>query len=168
MEALAAQLTGCGLDVARFDFPYRAKGWRRPDRMPVLQAAFAEAVAQVRGQHPSKRLILGGRSMGGRVATELAAQGFACDGLLLLAYPLHPDGKPEKLRDAHLPAIRVPVLCINGTRDRLCRRDLMQRVVETVNAPWRMLWLDGALHSFGALPEAMLTEIKAWMVTLGC
>lgn len=106
--------------------------------------------------------------MGGRVATELAAQGFACDGLLLLAYPLHPDGKPEKLRDAHLPAIRVPVLCINGTRDRLCRRDLMQRVVETVNAPWRMLWLDGALHSFGALPEAMLTEIKAWMVTLGC
>jgi uncharacterized protein len=114
MQALVPHLTACGLDVVRFDFPYRERGRRIPDAMPVLQA------------------------MGGRVATMLAAQGFACDGLLLFAYPLHPDGKPEKLRDAHLPAIRVPVLCINGSEDRLCRRDLMERVMETVNAPWRM------------------------------
>lgn len=76
--------------------------------------------------------------MGGRVATLLAAQDFACDGLLLFAYPLHPDGKPEKLRDAHLPTIRV-------------------------RAPWRMHWLDGAGHAFHDIPEA---EIRDWLAAL--
>ena len=162
MQALAPRLAACGLDVVRFDFPYRSRGSRRPDAMPVLQAAFAEAVGQARREHPSPRLIIGGRSLGGRVATMLAAQGFACDALLLFAYPLHPDGKPEKLRDAHLPAIRVPVLCINGTRDRLCRRELMERVVETLSAPWRMRWIDGAGHSF-ALPAGAEQEIRGWL-----
>jgi len=165
MQALVPHLTACGLDVVRFDFPYRERGGRIPDPMPLLQAAFAGAAERARRAHPAGRLILGGRSMGGRVATMLAAQGFACDGLLLFAYPLHPAGKPEKLRDAHLPALRVPVLCINGTEDRLCRRDLMQRVVETVNAPWRMHWIEGAGHSFHDIPEA---EIRAWIATLEC
>jgi predicted alpha/beta-hydrolase family hydrolase len=87
--------------------------------------------------------------MGGRVATMLAAQGFACDALLLFAYPLHPDGKPEKLRDAHLPRIRVPVLCFNGTRDALCTRELMEKALEPVRAPWEMHWIEGADHSLG-------------------
>jgi uncharacterized protein len=165
MQALVPHLTACGLDVVRFDFPYRERGRRIPDPMPVLQAAFADAVECARRDHPAGWLILGGRSMGGRVATMLAAQGFACDGLLLFAYPLHPDGKPEKLRDAHLPAIRVPVLCINGSEDRLCRRDLMERVMETVNAPWRMHWIEGAGHSFNDIPEA---EIRAWIAALEC
>jgi predicted alpha/beta-hydrolase family hydrolase len=166
LQALAPQLAGCGLDVVRFDFPYRARGSRRPDPMPRLQAAFAEAVEEARRRYRPARLILGGRSMGGRVATMLAAQGFACDGLLLFAYPLHPDGKPEKLRDAHLPAIRVPVLCFNGTRDRLCRRELMERVVESVTAPWRMRWLEGAGHSFAALPDDAVQEIRGWLAVL--
>lgn len=136
--------------------------------MPALQQAYAEAAEEARRRYRPGRLLIGGRSMGGRVATMLAAQGFACDGLLLFAYPLHPDGKPEKLRDAHLPAIRAPVLCINGTRDRLCRRDLMERVVGNVTAPWRMRWLDGMPHSFGALPDAELAEIKAWLAMLEC
>ena len=67
--------------------------------------------------------------MGGRAASMLAADGFPCDALLLLAYPLHPAGQPEKLRDAHLAQIKVPVLCLNGTRDALCRRDLMESAV---------------------------------------
>ena len=165
MHALVAPLNACGLDVVRFDFPYRRRGSRRPDPMPVLQSAYAEAVEQARREYSPRRLILGGRSMGGRVATMLAAQGFACDALLLFAYPLHPEGKPEKLRDAHLPAIRVPVLCINGTRDRLCRRDLMQRVIETAGAPWQMHWLEGAGHSFHDIPRP---EIQAWIASLGC
>ena len=86
--------------------------------------------------------------MGGRAASMLAADGFACAGLLLFAYPLHPAGKPEKLRDAHLSSIKVPVLCLNGTRDALCRRDLMESVLATVRAPWEMHWLEGADHSF--------------------
>jgi hypothetical protein len=165
MQALAPRLAALGLDVVRFDFPYRERGSRRPDPMPVLQEAFAEAVEQARREHPAPRLVLGGRSMGGRVATMLAAQGFACDALLLFAYPLHPDGKPEKLRDAHLPAIRVPVMCVNGTRDRLCRRELMEAVLRRVGAPWRMHWIEGAGHSFGDTPQG---EIADWLDALRC
>lgn len=86
--------------------------------------------------------------MGGRAASMLAAEGFACDGLLLLAYPLHPPGQPEKLRDAHLPAIKVPVLAISGTRDPFCTRELMEKAVTSVTTQWEMHWVEGADHSF--------------------
>ena len=105
-------------------------------------------------------LIIGGRSMGGRAASMLAADGFACDGLLLLAYPLHPAGQTEKLRDAHLPAIRVPVLCFNGTRDALARRDLMEAALKTVKTNWKMHWLEGADHSFHVLKSSGRTDAE--------
>src|SRR5207248_2759405 len=103
--------------------PYRERGSRRPDPMPRLQECIAAVAAHARGEIAPQTLILGGRSMGGRAASMLAADGFSCDGLLLLAYPLHPAGRPEELRDAHLAKIAVPVLCLNGTRDTLCARD---------------------------------------------
>lgn len=143
----AAALEQAGLEVVRFNFAYRERGSRLPDPMPVLRQRFQAVVAGQRVE--GRKLILGGRSMGGRVATMLAADGFKCDGLLLLAYPLHPAGKPEKLRDAHLPRIQVPVLCFNGTKDKLCSRDLMERALQTVKAPWNMQWLEGADHSLG-------------------
>jgi len=90
----------------------------------------------------------------------LAAEGFACDGLLLLAYPLHPAGQPEKLRDAHLPAIRVPVLCFNGTRDDLCTPELMERALEKVGPNWRMHWLEGADHGFHVLKKSGRTDAQ--------
>ena len=95
-----------------------------------------------------------------RAASMLAADGMACDALLLLAYPLHPAGKPEQLRDAHLPQIKVPVLCFNGTRDALCRRDLMENVLATVRAPWEMHWLEGADHSFHLLKSSGRTDAE--------
>jgi predicted alpha/beta-hydrolase family hydrolase len=98
--------------------------------------------------------------MGGRAASMLAAQGFACDGLLLLAYPLHPAGKPAQLRDAHLPHIPQPTLCINGTRDPLCRKDLMDQVVEKLPATWTMHWLEGADHSFHVLKSSGRTDAQ--------
>src|SRR3989442_6820958 len=132
MLATAAALGARGIEVVRFNFPYRERGSRRPDPMPTLRACFEGVVARARGDFPHHQLIIGGRSMGGRVATMMAADGFACDGLLLFAYPLHPAGQPGKLRDAHLPRIKVPVLCFNGTRDSLCRPDLMERPFESV------------------------------------
>ena len=116
MRAVAGALEGIGVEVVRFNFPYREIGSGRPDAMAVLKKTIADAAERVRG---AKRLVIGGRSMGGRAASMLAADGFACDGLLLLAYPLHPAGNPDKLRSEHLPKIKVPVLCINGTRDSL-------------------------------------------------
>ena len=147
MLRAAAVLEEAGLEVVRFNFPYRERGSKLPDPMPVLRQRFEQVVAEQRLE--GRKLILGGRSMGGRVATMLAADGFECDGLLLVAYPLHPAGKPEKLRDAHLPRIQVPVLCFNGTKDKLCSRDLMERALQTVKAPWEMHWLEGADHSLG-------------------
>jgi predicted alpha/beta-hydrolase family hydrolase len=96
--------------------------------------------------------------MGGRAASMLAAKGFDCDGLLLLAYPLHPAGRPDQLRDAHLPAIRVPVLCVNGTRDALCTPALMERAIERVTTRWQMHWLETADHSFHVLKRSGRTD----------
>src|SRR5258706_10866607 len=165
MLATAAGLGAQGIGVVRFNFPYRSRGSRLPDRMPELKAAFAAVVEPLRGDR--RKLIIGGRSMGGRVATMLAADGLACDGLLLFAYPLHPAGQPEKLRDAHLPRIKVPVLCFNGTRDALCRRDLMERALTTVKTRWDMHWIEGADHSLKG--EKVMAEmgdaVARWLGT---
>jgi predicted alpha/beta-hydrolase family hydrolase len=158
MLRLAAALGAHGFEVLRFNFPYRGKGSARIDPMPVLKESIVSQVLQARKNSPGKKLIIGGRSMGGRVASMLAAEGFACDGLLLAAYPLHPAGQPEKLRHAHLPQIRCPVLCFNGTRDPLCRRELMEQALVTVKAPWQMHWLEGADHSFHALKSSGRTD----------
>lgn len=147
MRPSAAALQDAGLDVRRFNFPYREQGRRIPDRMPALQSAFEQYAVRESG----RKLFIGGRSMGGRVATMMAAEGFDCDGLILLAYPLHPAGKPEKLRDAHLPRIRVPVLCFNGTRDALCTRELMEKALAPVTASWEMHWIEGADHSLSSV-----------------
>lgn len=176
MLGVATHLRSRRLDVVRFNFLYTEKRLRRPDPMPLLMECFAAVVARARDELAPQRLIIGGRSMGGRAASVLAAGGFSCDGLLLLAYPLHPAGKPEQLRDQHLPAIRVPVLCCNGTRDTLCRRDLMESVLQRVGAAWQMHWLDGADHSFhvlkssgrtdGEVLEEVTDATEAWVSTL--
>ena len=173
LQALSPRLRACGLDLLRFNFPYRAKASRRPDPMPVLQAAFVETAERGRREHAPRRLILGGRSMGGRVATHLASDGYGCDALLLFAYPLHPAGQPGKLRLAHLERIGVPTLCFNGTHDELCRQDLMQPVVESLKSPWRMHWLQGADHSFhvrkasgrndSQVLDEVQQEIRGWL-----
>jgi predicted alpha/beta-hydrolase family hydrolase len=157
MTRVAQALDAVGFRVVRFNFPYREKGSSRPDPMPVLKASVAEAAARARRELAPRKLIIGGRSMGGRAASMLAAEGFDCDGLLLLAYPLHPAGRPEKLRDAHLPRISVPVLCLNGTRDALCERGLMDPIVSRLSR-WRMHWLDGADHSFHVLKSSGRTD----------
>ncbi len=160
MLALSEALASRGVAVVRFDFLYRARGSGRPDPMPRLMECVAAVVARVREELAPKILVMGGRSMGGRAASMLAAEGHPCDGLLLLAYPLHPAGKPEKLRDAHLAAIRAPVLCLNGTRDDLCRRDLMEEALRAVGPNWRMHWLDGADHMFHVLKSSGRTDAE--------
>jgi predicted alpha/beta-hydrolase family hydrolase len=144
--------------------------------MPKLKETVAAVVDRARGDLKPDLLIIGGRSMGGRAASMLAADGFAADGLFLLAYPLHPAGKPEQLRDAHLPAIRMPVLCVNGTRDALCTRSIMDDVLTRVGANWTMHWEEGADHSFHVLKSSgrtdaevmreIATTAKTWIDTL--
>jgi predicted alpha/beta-hydrolase family hydrolase len=158
MTQTAAALVSRGLTVVRFNFLYKEKKSGRPDPMPKLEETVAAVVSHTRSALQPKVLIIGGRSMGGRAASMLCAKGFACDGLLLLAYPLHPAGKPEQLRDAHLPSIRGPVLCFNGTRDALCQRDLMEKALKTVTTEWNMRWIEGADHSFHVLKSSGRTD----------
>jgi predicted alpha/beta-hydrolase family hydrolase len=158
MIKLAEELHSRGLSVVRFNFMYKEKGLKRPDPMPVLESCFQAVVARVREELGPRVLIIGGRSMGGRAASMMAARGFTCDGLLMFAYPLHPAGRPEKLRDAHLASIKVPVLCFNGTRDALCTPELMEAALKTVTTRWDMHWLSGADHSFHVLKSSGRTD----------
>jgi predicted alpha/beta-hydrolase family hydrolase len=161
-----------GIGIVRFNFLYRARGAGGPDPMPRLIACFQAVVNHVRTELQPKTVILGGRSMGGRAASVWVSEGAVCDGLLLLAYPLHPPGHPEKIRDAHLPAIKVPVLCINGTRDPFCDPPLMKKTLARLGANWLMLWLDEADHSFHVpkrsgrtdrdVLEHVADEVNAW------
>jgi predicted alpha/beta-hydrolase family hydrolase len=158
MLALSEQLRSRGFDIVRFNFLYREKKIGRPDPMPVLQRCLDAVAIHARETIKPERLIIGGRSMGGRAASMMAAEGYTCDALLLLAYPLHPAGKPEQLRDAHLVKIKVPTLCLNGTRDALCTRDLMERATRKLERNWTMHWLDGADHSFHVLKSSGRTD----------
>ncbi len=157
--AVTKAIRESGMHTVRFNFPYRDRKSGRPDPMPVLTSCIEAVVMRVRSEHPGSPIIIGGRSMGGRAASVLAAQGFSCDGLLLLAYPLHPPGRFDKLRDAHLPAISTPTLCFNGTRDDFCRRDLMEQVMTRVQPSFRMHWIEGADHSFRVLKSSGRTEV---------
>ena len=158
--ATARALQERGISTVRFNFLYKEKKSSRPDPMPRLRDAFTAVVGRTREEISPRSLIIGGRSMGGRAASMLAADGFDCAGLLLLAYPLHPPGKPEQLRDAHLPSIKVPVLCFNGTRDPFCTPSLMNSVLERVKTKWEMIWVEGADHSFHVSKSSGKTDAQ--------
>lgn len=148
IQAVTAALRGQGIDTVRFNFLYTERKQKRPDPMPRLLQCLRAVVDTIRADVSPGKLVLGGRSMGGRAFSMFVADGAVCDGLLLLAYPLHPPGQPEKLRIEHLPSITVPVLCINGTKDPFCTPELMQQTLATLGANWRMRWLEEGDHSF--------------------
>jgi predicted alpha/beta-hydrolase family hydrolase len=158
--ATANAMRANGIGVVRFNFLYKEKKSGRPDPMPKCMEVVSAIVGNVRAKLKPKCVIIGGRSMGGRAASMLAGDGFAADGLLLLAYPLHPAGNPEKVRDAHLPRITMPVLCFNGTRDTLCTPELMERALKPVTAKWDMRWIDSADHSFHVLKSSGRTDAQ--------
>jgi len=157
-EGLAAR----GYVTVKFNFPYKERGGRAPDRAPVLEAAYRDVLQAVRADPDiaAPRIVIGGKSMGGRMASHLAAQGADVAGLLLLGYPLHPAGKPEQLRVAHLDRIRVPMLFVAGTRDALCDLELLRPTLKRLHAPVELHVVDGGDHSF-KVPKSMPREPAA-------
>src|SRR6266511_2754010 len=121
----------------KFNFPYTEQGRRAPDPAPGLEACYQSVIAAVRTDEALQppQLVIGGKSLGGRIASQLAAQGVAVDGVLLLGYPLHPPGKPEKLRVEHLARITVPMLFFAGIRDPLCTLELLRQTLKQLVAP---------------------------------
>lgn len=151
MRAMQSRLAARGCAVVLFNFPYKERGGRAPDRAPVLESCYRAVVDQIRSDPElrSRRLLIGGKSMGGRIATQIAAAGCQVDGIVLLGYPLHPPGKPERLRRAHLPQIAAPMLFLQGTRDPLCSLDDLRRVLtEDVRAEATVHVVEGGDHSF--------------------
>ena len=144
---LTSALHEKGHGVARFNFAYRDEGRKLPDRAPALEATYREVIEQLRRDVPHRKLVIGGKSMGGRMASHLAAQGDQLDGLLLLGYPLHPPKRPEKLRDAHLSSIRIPTLFIQGTRDPLCDLALLEPRVRKMGKTATLVVIDEGDHS---------------------
>jgi predicted alpha/beta-hydrolase family hydrolase len=143
--ALDRLLPPRGIAVVRFQFPYAEAGRKAPDRPPVLEATWNAVIEAVR--QPRVRLCVGGRSMGGRIASQVVAAGTAVDALCLFAYPLHPPGKPEQLRVEHLPKLKVPALFVSGSSDAFGSPDELRAAANKVRGS-KLHFLDGADHGF--------------------
>jgi predicted alpha/beta-hydrolase family hydrolase len=118
MTAVAKGFAARGVDVVTFDFPYMRERRKAPDRAPVLEKAFHDVVSAARQWSAAGRFFIGGKSMGGRMATRLGAARLAdLAGIIVFGYPLHPPGRPDQLRIEHLPSITAPVLIVQGERD---------------------------------------------------
>jgi predicted alpha/beta-hydrolase family hydrolase len=156
-----------------FNFPYQEAKRKFPDKAEVCEQTVAAVAGYARERLGVTKLVLGGRSMGGRMASQAAASGLACDGLAFLAYPLHPPRQETKLRDAHLGSIRVPMLFLQGTRDEFARLDLLKATVEKLGALAELALFEDADHSFktprGAAANSRQTEaavfarLAAWL-----
>jgi predicted alpha/beta-hydrolase family hydrolase len=151
MTGAAEGLAEGGVSVLRFNFPYLDARRRVPDPPAVLLRTWAAALRRARELGEALPLIAGGKSLGGRMASMLAAEegsAFPAAALVFFGYPLHPPGRPERLRDAHLAEVRTPMLFIQGTRDALARFDLLEALVARLGTLARLHVVAGADHSF--------------------
>jgi len=162
LSYLHTTLAERGVLTVKFNFPYTECGARAPDRPPVLEATWRAVAAAVRDdpELAPRNLVLGGKSMGGRFASMIAAQGEPCAGLVLLGYPLHPAGQPDKLRVDHLADLRVPTLFVQGTRDPLCDMALLEAALEPLTAPVTLHRIEEGDHSF-AVPRRLGRDSRA-------
>jgi len=134
--------------TARFDFHYMSAGRRSPDPANVLRTAWEAAFAAVLAMADGLPVLAGGKSLGGRIASMCVADGMPAAGLVFLGYPLHPPGKPERLRAEHLARITVPMLFLQGTRDPFARPELLAQVMGGLGDRARLVPIEGGDHSF--------------------
>lgn len=153
------------MPVTRADFPYRKEGRRAPDRAPKLVATVVEEaglLAERSGVAPG-RIALGGRSMGGRMCSMAVADGLPAAALVLIAYPLHPPGKPESLRIEHLSRITVPCLFISGTRDPFGTPEELEAHTSAIAGPVTHVWIEGARHELKGADDQLAATISGWL-----
>ena len=164
LTAVADALADAGVPSLRFNFPVPApRAGARPTVRRCSLAAVREAAAELarRAKLPPERLVLGGRSMGGRIASLVAADAddpFPALGLALLGYPLHPPGKPEKLRVEHFPRLTMPVLFVSGTRDAFGTPAELKRHAKKVKGPVTFHWIETGDHGFKPLKSSGSTR----------
>jgi uncharacterized protein len=157
------------LPTARIDFPYRREGRKSPDRAPKLVACIvdeAERLAAGAGVDPAG-IVLGGRSMGGRMCSMAVAEGLPAAGLVLLSYPLHPPGRPDRLRTEHFGALEVPCLFVSGTRDAFGSSDELEAATAAIPGPVSRVWLEGGGHDPKRADEPIAAAVTDWLGSLG-
>jgi predicted alpha/beta-hydrolase family hydrolase len=184
MVQFATALAARGIATLTFNFLYSENRRRLPDRNDKLEACYRKVVQAYRegslGPRPGGPLIIGGKSMGGRIASQILAAGGTdigdVEGLVLLGYPLHPPGRPEMLRAKHLPGILVPTLIVQGEKDAFGTPEELRPFLREVRAPVELCVIEGADHSFklpksaGRTPaeihEFVLAAISRWVERL--
>ncbi|MGH9276573.1 MAG: alpha/beta hydrolase family protein [Acidimicrobiales bacterium] len=155
--------------VERMDFPYRKAGRRAPDKPAVLLNAVREeatALAARTGLAPD-RLILGGRSMGGRMCSMAVADGLPALALVLVSYPLHPPGKPDRLRTEHFPQLAVPCLFVSGTRDTFGTPAELEAAATAIAGPVTHVWIDGGDHGLRGKDAPVAAAVREFVDGLG-
>lgn len=175
MRMMGEGLAARGIDVVTFNFLYKEQGRSIPDPKARLETCYQAVIRTVLALRPLKknRLVIGGKSMGGRIASQVAA--VAPDriaGLVFLGYPLHPPGRPEKMRDAHLKDIHAPMLFVQGARDTFGTADEIHAVIKRLRLPAKTYVIDGGDHSFkapkslgvpqDAIYENVMDEVDKW------
>ena len=174
--AVAERLAAGGFAALRFNFLYKEKGKKSPDSQTRLEHAWQRAweAMQAQKHFPAKRIVAVGKSMGGRVAAQMAAAGrLPASALIFLGYPLHAPGKPDRLRDEHLYRIRAPMLFFAGTRDPFCNLDKLDGVLARLTVPYKLEIIQGGNHSFGLprsdertdsdIHEQIITQCLQWL-----
>ena len=170
MQAMADLLTEKGIGVVRFEFPYMAErrqtGKRRPpNKMDVLLESFQEQIDRAGAEFPGVPLYIGGKSLGGRVASMLAQENVDREtvaGAVCLGYPFHPAGKPEKLRTEHLAPMTCPALIIQGTRDKLGSQEEVAEY--PLGSGIQLYWLEDGDHDFKPRKASGFTQKQHWQM----
>lgn len=155
--------------VGRFDFPYRREGRRFPDRAPVLVDSVVTQTgtfAAARGVDPAA-MVLGGRSMGGRMCSMAVAEGLPAAGLVLLSYPLHPPGKPDRLRTEHFAALDLPCLFVSGTKDPFGTPAEVERELAAIPGPVTIHWIEGVGHDVKRRDDEIVAAVATWIDGVG-
>lgn len=155
----ARELAAKGVATVRFQFPYMEAGRRGPDRSPVLESTWRAVIDAARDANT--RLVVGGRSMGGRIASMVVAAGVPVDAVALFAYPLHPPGKPDQLRTEHFAAVKGPALFVSGTNDAFGSAEELRAAVKKLKRA-KLHLLDRADHGFSVSKASGRTRDDVW------
>lgn len=169
MRLFAAGLAERGLDVVTFNFLYTEQGRKIPDPGPRLESCYRAVIDAVVKHKKLKgnRLVIGGKSMGGRIASQVAAsQPADIDGLVFLGYPLHPPGRPDKLRSDHLPKIKAPMLFVQGSRDAFGTKQEIEALIKKLKLPGELYSIEGGDHSF-KVPKSVGTQEQIYTEAMG-
>lgn len=165
---LALEKALAPLPVERVDFPYRRDGRKAPDRPPKLMACVADEAAALAGRLgiDTSQIVLGGRSMGGRMCSMVAAEGLPTAGLVLISYPLHPPGKPGNLRVGHFGQLECPCLFVSGRRDPFGTPDELEAEARAIPGPVTHVWVDGGRHELKGADDVVVNAVQGWLTQL--